>query len=629
MKENEERIHDADLQKAKIRERYKGINPDELDVIPAKPQESLYDATSEKRVGAYVRVSTDDPRQTTSYELQKNHYEDLVTHHPGWKLVDIYADEGISGTSLKHRDAFIRMIADCKQGKLDLIVTKSVSRFARNVVDCIKYVRELKALPSPVGVFFEAESIYTLDRNSEMSLSFISTFAQEESHNKSEIMNASIEMRFKRGIFLTPPLLGYDQDEDGNLVINEEEAKTVRLAFFMYLYGYSSQQIADTFTQLKRKTKKGNTVWSSNSIIQILQNERHCGDVLAHKTWTPSYLDHKAKKNRFNRTQYRQKDHHEAIISRDDFIAVQRMISNAKYGNKGFLPELQVISSGVLKGYVSVNPRWAGFTAEDYRTASASICGQDTSSEESKKIEVSDGTFDLRGFEVARAEFFSVPDKPAVTFAGSYIRFSSYSLQKFPKQRYVELLVHPGKLLLAVRPCTKDTRNAVQWATSNNHPANIWCMAYISTLFSLFNWKKELRYRVIGQLFQKENESFLLFDLHDTKVNIPTESKQKTAETSPVSDHTSSETSKSIIGYPVSWSNTFGENYYSKQLENAQIRLTEKDWNSSLPGVPYKKPDLKVTHPDEVEKTITSIIDDMKQEIANDTRQPYPDSFLN
>lgn len=105
----------------------------------------------------------------------------------------------------------------------------------------------------------------------------------------------------------------------------------------MYLYGYSSQQIADTFTRLGRRTKKGNTVWSSDAIIQILQNERHCGDVLAHKTWTPSYLDHKAKKNRFNCTQYRQKNHHEAIVSRDDFIAVQHMISNAKYGNKGFL----------------------------------------------------------------------------------------------------------------------------------------------------------------------------------------------------------------------------------------------------------------------------------------------------
>lgn len=627
MKENEEKIHDADLQKAKIRERYKGINPDDLDVIPAKPQKTLYDDTIEKNVGAYVRVSTDDPRQTTSYELQKNHYEDLVTHRPGWKLVKIYADEGISGTSLQHRDAFIRMIADCKQGKLDLIVTKSVSRFARNVVDCIKYIRELKALPSPVGVFFEAESIYTLDSNSEMSLSFISTLAQEESHNKSEIMNASIEMRFKRGIFLTPPLLGYDHDEEGNLIINEEEAKTVRLAFFMYLYGYSSQQIADTFTKLKRKTKKGNTVWSSNSIIQILQNERHCGDVLAHKTWTPSYLDHKSKKNRFNRTQYRQRDHHEAIISRDDFIAVQQMISNAKYGNKGFLPELHVISSGILKGYVSINPRWAGFSADDYRAASESICGQQNISEEPQKIEVTDGTFDLRGFEVARAEFFSVPDKPAVTFAGNYIRFGSYSLGKFPKQKYVELLVHPGKLLLAVRPCTKDTRNAVRWATPNNQPANIWCMAYISTLFSLFNWNKELRYRVIGQFFQKGNESFLLFDMHNTQVNIPTGDKGQKTSNSPTSGNSANESPKNIIGYPISWSNSFGENYYFKQLENDQLRLTEGNWNSNLPGVPYKDYELNVTHPDEVKRNISSIIDDMKQEITNEARQSYPDSF--
>ena len=158
------------------------------------------------------------------------YYTNYIKSREDWDFVGLYSDEGISATSTKRREGFQQMVADALAGKIDLIITKSVSRFARNVVDCIKYVRELKALPSPVGVFFEAESIYTLDRNSEMSLSFISTFAQEESHNKSEIMNASIEMRFKRGIFLTPPLLGYDQDEDGNLVINEEEAKTVRLA---------------------------------------------------------------------------------------------------------------------------------------------------------------------------------------------------------------------------------------------------------------------------------------------------------------------------------------------------------------------------------------------------------------
>ena len=190
MNKSEEKLTSRELKKAKIRERYKGINQDEIEVIPALPQIRLDDPNRTQRVAVYARVSTDDPNQTSSYELQRNHYQDLVNSHINWILVDIYADEGISGTSLKHRDSFIRMINDCRAGKIDLIITKSVARFARNVVDCIKHVRELAALNPPVAVFFETENIYTLNPNSEMSLSFISTLAQEESHTKSEIMNA-------------------------------------------------------------------------------------------------------------------------------------------------------------------------------------------------------------------------------------------------------------------------------------------------------------------------------------------------------------------------------------------------------------------------------------------------------
>ena len=202
MRESEEKLEATSDQKSRIRERYKGIDEDQLDVIPAIPTEDFYKPNSIKRVAVYARVSTDDPRQTSSYELQKNHYTDLVNRREDWKLVDIYADEGISGTSLKHRDSFIRMIADCKAGKIDLIVTKSVSRFARNVLDCIGYVRQLAAMSPPIGVFFETENIYTLNPNSEMSLSFISTLAQEESHNKSEIMNIIGEVRGKNCIIL-------------------------------------------------------------------------------------------------------------------------------------------------------------------------------------------------------------------------------------------------------------------------------------------------------------------------------------------------------------------------------------------------------------------------------------------
>ena len=254
MNENEVRLKTTEDKKQKIRERYKGIDSDKLDVIPAVPVENIFSGTATKRVAVYARVSTDDPNQTSSYELQKNHYTDMIKRYPNWSLVDIYADEGISGTSLQHRDSFMRMMNDCNNGKIDLIVTKSVSRFARNIVDCIDYVRKLKNMNPPISIFFESENLHTLDSHSEMTLAFMATIAQEESHTKSEVMNSSIEMRFKRGIFLTPPLLGYDHDEDGNLVINEDEAKVVRLIFFMYLYGYSCQIIAET---LKKEIQAG------------------------------------------------------------------------------------------------------------------------------------------------------------------------------------------------------------------------------------------------------------------------------------------------------------------------------------------------------------------------------------
>lgn len=260
MKDAEISGGNADSQKSRIRSRYRGINPGLLEVIPARPAKGLYDDSIHRRVAVYARVSTDDPHQTSSYELQKNYYEDYISRYPNWELVDIYADEGISGTSLRHRDSFNRMIDDCAEGKIDMIITKSVSRFSRNIVDCIGTVNKLKQRIPSVGVFFENEQIFTLNPQAEMGLSFNAAMAQEESHVKSVSMNASYEMRFSHGIFMTPPLLGYDQDEEGSLVINEEEAKTVRLIFFMYLYGYSTRQIADLLTGLARPTKK--EMWS-------------------------------------------------------------------------------------------------------------------------------------------------------------------------------------------------------------------------------------------------------------------------------------------------------------------------------------------------------------------------------
>jgi len=558
---------------------------------------------------------------------------DVVSRHPGWKLFKIYADEGISGTSLQHRDAFINMIADCHAGKIDLIVTKSVSRFARNVLDCIGYVRELAALKPPVGIFFETENLFTLNNGCEMSLAFMATLAQEESHNKSEIMNASIEMRFHRGIFLTPPLLGYDQDEDGDLVINEEEAKTVRLIFFMYLYGYTCQQIAETLTSLGRRTKKDNTRWSHNSVLQILQNERHCGDVLARKTWTPNYLDHKSRKNRQDRNQYRHNNHHEAIILRDDFIAVQRLISNAKYGNKGILPELRVIEDGALKGFVSVNPRWAGFKEDDYRSASESVYDEgERSCLKSLEFEARSGDFDLRGYEIARSQFFDTARKLCVTFTDNCIFFSTECVRKFGKILFVEMLIHPSEHLFAVRPCSKENRNAVQWAKSINgqyYPRDVRGAAFVPTLYRIFGWKQNCRYRVRGIRRQKDDETVVVFDMRETEIFIPsgvlTPDEEEEAESpkerlpegvEPFTDGTK----RNVLAYPAEWASGFGSNYY-RHTHARELAAFDRDgmWDVQREGtLVVKSPQLQVTSIDEIDINIREIIGGMKQEAPND-----------
>ena len=605
--------HDEKTVKQKIRERYKGVSEDILDVMPAKPQEDFYKPETMKRVAVYARVSTDDPNQTSSYELQKNHYEDMVRRKENWQLVDIYADEGISGTSLQHRDSFIRMIQDCQAGKIDLIVTKSVSRFARNIIDCIGYVRQLKASEPPIGVFFETENIFTLDENSEMSLSFIATLAQEESHTKSEIMNASIEMRFKRGIFLTPVLLGYDKDENGNLVINEEEAKTVRLIFFSYLYGYSTQKIADALTELERLTKRGNEVWSAGSVLQILTNERYCGDVLARKTYTPNYLNHKSKKNNHNRNQYRQKDHHEAIISRDDFLAVQKMIRNAKYGNKGYFPEIRVIQNGILHGYVTVHPKWAGFTADDYYSASESI---ENGQIPSKPLEIrlKKGSFDLSGYQLVRTPFISMYGQAVLSVSASIMSFNKACIAKLPDAVYIELLVLPGKGILAVRKAPSGSHNTILWRRESNGehvPRLIGGNAFLPTLYSLFGWNKGCQYKLYGTVHSKDGETVLLFNsreavllyeeiLPEEKIPAAGDSVQKRRRR------------KKGNAFPSEWADSFGEDYYTSQGVFQALAPEGSAWQTSENGIAFsKEPEDNVTLPHKAAENIKRLLADM------------------
>lgn len=621
MQDNEKSGGDVAAQKSKIRSRYRGIDPSLLEVILAKPVPGLYDDDVYRRVAVYARVSTGDPRQTSSYELQKNYYEDYVGRHPNWELVKIYADEGISGTSLRHRDAFNEMIVDCKAGKIDMIITKSVSRFARNIMDCIGTVNELKLRTPAIGVLFENEQIYTLNAQSEMSLSFIAAMEQEESHTKSTSMNASYEMRFSHGIFLTPPLLGFDQDENGKLVINEDEAKTVRLIFFTYLYGYSTQQIADLLMKLERPTKKGNLTWSSSTVLGILQNERHCGAVLAHKTYTPNYLDHRSRKNRGERNQYRRKDDHEAIISPEDFVAVQRKISNARYGGYG-IPELRVISEGTLTGFVVINPRWASFCTEDYfqESAKAADCG--ALEPEEISMEANQGDPDLRGFEAARSQFFSSARQICVTIGSREMKFGIEALRKLGEPSHVELLIHPQKKLLAVRASDKDNRIAVKWSTGvsgKNSPKTIPGAAFLPTIFSVLGWNAEYRYRVSGIRRQRGTETVLLFDLSETEVLIPTEMLDAFRQ-----EHDTEELGfsplrlpghvKTIVAYPQSWAEKFGQDYYMQtQGHETAAFAPDTRWNVDAPGDAYYGSEPQGSSREHIKANIQQILTEFQE----------------
>ena len=343
---------------AKIREKL--TDHVEVQVIPALSERDGYEKRK-LRVCAYCRVSTDMDTQALSYELQVQNYTEYITSNDEWEFAGIYADRGISGTSLKHRDEFNRMIADCRAGKIDLIITKAVTRFARNVLDCISTIRMLKQLDPPVGVFFETERINTLDTTSETYLGLISLFAQGESESKSESLKWSYIRRWRRGtgIYPTWSLIGYDTDEDGKWVIIEEEAELVKIIYDMYLTGHSSPQIAEILTRSGIPTSTNKQVWSGGAVLGILRNEKYCGDVLCQKTISMDIFTHKAVKNTGQKPQYFIEGHHEAIIDKDDWLKVQQLIRDRFYiKQRKRRSKPKIVLNGCLAGFTQIDLAW-------------------------------------------------------------------------------------------------------------------------------------------------------------------------------------------------------------------------------------------------------------------------------
>ncbi len=276
-----------------------------------------------RRVAGYARVSTDQDEQLTSYEAQIDYYTNYIKSRSDWEFVKVYTDEGISATNTKKRDGFNQMISDALSGKIDLIITKSVSRFARNTVDSLTTVRKLK--DKGVEIFFEKENIWTLDSKGELLITIMSSLAQEESRSISENVTWGCRKRFADGKVNLPykRFLGYEKGEDGLPKIVEEEAKIIRLIYSLFIEGKTAGMIADTLTAKGIKTPGGKDKWQASTILSILKNEKYKGSALLQKQFTVDFLTKKRKPNEGEVPQYYIETSHDPIIDPKDFDKVQ------------------------------------------------------------------------------------------------------------------------------------------------------------------------------------------------------------------------------------------------------------------------------------------------------------------
>ena len=299
--------------------------------IPPKP-EVVQASKRQFRVAAYCRVSTDDEEQLTSYEAQKNYYTDKIMTNKEWTMAGIFADEGITGTSARKRPEFLRMIRQCKQGKIDIVLTKSISRFARNTVDCLNYVRALKELG--IAVIFEKENMNTLEIDSEILITMLGAFAQSESESISANVRWGKRQAMKEGkaIINYKHLYGYRKGADGKPEIIPEQAEIVRKIYDLFLSGTPIRGILEYLNVNSIPNISGESQWAKNAVNSILTNEKYCGDVLLQKTYIDDCINKKVKKNTGQLPMYLVQNHHEGIISRETFDAAQAELSRRNAG---------------------------------------------------------------------------------------------------------------------------------------------------------------------------------------------------------------------------------------------------------------------------------------------------------
>ena len=459
--------------------------------------------TKSYRFAPYLRVSTDSSDQENSLNNQRRHYERFALDHPDWELVDTYADEGISGTSTHKRAEFQRMVEDCKKGYIDLIVVKDVSRFARNITDCLSTAEELLTLNPPVGIYFESHNMNTLDTGNRAFLTMLAMFAELESELKSTSVGFGLKEIYDDGKYpCTAYLLGYKKDRKYGMKIEPEGAKTVRFIYDLFLAGYSQKRIAGILTDLALPTAKGNIVWSKAAVGNILQNEKYFGAILMQKQYTISFLSHKTRRNIGQKQHYYETHHHEAIVSEEEYTrALLLLYSNQESPLYNHLYEIKVIQKGLLAGFIPMNAVFGGYDAGHYLGAyiMARVPRMDVAAEVAH----------VAGVKRVRSEFLGERNTPTLTISSRGLTFNSVCVSMMGTS-CVELLLHPTERLVAVRKAGKHSKDAIPWSNEAIHASEL-----SNLLFELMGWQSNWMIKATANYFVKNDNQVILFDLNN------------------------------------------------------------------------------------------------------------------
>lgn len=519
------RPQDADREDRKMYTRSRVRNaqiPEGTIFYHAKPKPSISDG-GEKAVAVYARVSTKSEEQVSSIENQTRYYKEKIAKNPNWTMQGIYADEGKTGASMKRRDEFKRMLQDAAEKKMDLILCASVSRFARNMTDCMEQIDNLKSMnPShPVGVYFETENIYTLDPDCNQALSIHAMLADWESDNKSRRMILSYDQRICTGQFPVSDLLGYRHTTDGDLIIQEDEAVTVRFIFLARMDGYSFAEIAEILTERERKTLMGRTDWNERMVSKVLTNERRWGDLRARKTIVINYKKGKTMKNDGSREGAYVPNHHEAIVSPEIARAVH-MLSGAR-GVDG-VPDVGVIDEGGLKGFVNINPCFGGIDRETILQLSNSVYLDEEYARLEREAKIINGdahsnilSIDLTGYYVPHSAYFIGRDTPTLTISRRRLKFNRKCHERFGGGRNIELLYHPLLQAIIIRTC--DEGCGFAWRNAEGSPIlNFSAKAFCGAVYEGQDWISGYSFRFRGIMRERGNSKAMIFFLDEPQI---------------------------------------------------------------------------------------------------------------